>query len=138
MKKLRKQDRDALEVVCTMVKERLHIEHWRCYYSFEKASCDDTETQKSAAQCRLYPDNNRICICFFDGFWEYNAEEQLHCLIHEHVHAVLQPYSQLVGVLLKDLSTDGKWLTGKWERQTSEHVTDHLEAVLYDLLKDKL
>ncbi len=134
MKPLTKSDKARFNKICEEVRKYLHIEHWRYLYEFAKNDHEEGRT----AEAGIYKHNSRIDLTFFPVFFEQDANSQLRTIIHEHIHCVLMRYDHLLNGIIKLLGDSESKAYWKLADITSEHVTDHLESVLYDLLKDKL
>lgn len=135
VQKLRKSDRRHFEDVCRRLREQLHLEHWRCDYRFT----DKDEDAIASYNCPKSLGNRRVWIDIHKPFWEYDGDEQLRTLIHEHVHAILSPYEQALVTAISEMHpSDKPWATHLVRSGMAEIVTDHLEAVLYDLLHSRI
>jgi hypothetical protein len=134
VQKLTKRDRKRFDDVCRRIRGALHLEHWRVEYRLT------SKDENIAACCYLPPTGyRRVWIDIHKGFWEATGESQLRTLIHEHVHALLSPYDQAGKELIQRLHASDQELASTLHRNAaSEQVTDHLESVLFDLLRDRL
>lgn len=137
MKLMKKNDGKEFDRVCALIRQALHMEHWRCEYEQE---CENPEHGDDAnATCFAPPlGNRRVWIHIKKPFYEdSSAEQQRRTLIHEHVHALLSPYDQ-ASVEVRDLLHRSDRDSASFLfKAASEGVTDHLEAVLWDLLRER-
>jgi len=118
--------------VCREIRRIFHLEKWRSDYDI------DAKSEDGAFATTYTPEvNKRIWIDFRPEFWEADGKEQLKTLIHEHVHCILCEYTQLVQYLEQDLGKKESEYVERMRQIASEHITDHLEAVIYDLINDR-
>lgn len=130
MKKLRKQDRARFDAICEVIRETLHLEHHCARYTFSTE--DESGTHASS---NMLLSGRRLWIEIGKAFWGLTAEEQVRTLIHEHIHVVVMPYDQSVFYVVKNShESDARWADAMVSK-TREHVTDHLECVIFDLMK---
>ena len=132
MKPLKKSDRRRFNEICKLIRQTLHIDHWRTSYIVD-AKADGT----AAATYYHYDEGDYITIYLRPFFWqEDDAEWQIRALIHEHCHAVLCPMVQAYNAIPSHPSDSqgAKSIFGL----ANERVTCHLEAIIYDLIRDKL
>ena len=122
--------------MCEAIRETLHIEHWDAIYSFEP-SAEDNDRYDAFEHGRGEGRDIRLTFC--RGFWDKPSyESQLKTLIHEHLHSLMQPYDNAAALVGQWSHTADKC----WVEQTcnlgKEHVVDHLAAVVFDLVKERL
>lgn len=123
-----------MEDICAEVRKILHIDDWRYNYFFAKKPEDNSD---SSAQCFQYDKNERITIGFYDCFFDYEeVEVQLKVIIHEHLHAIMTPFMQINKNITRTQSEDTIFFVRNWHSTVEERVVDHLESVIYDLIKD--
>ena len=132
---LKKSDRKRFDDLCIEIRRNLHILHFRPDYLFAKESHDEKYV---VGRYHTHDAGDYADFSIYDGFWRGNYEWQLRVLIHEHVHAVLSPITQWYNGACTRLHPSDKDLLKDDFIRTDERVTHHLEAILFDLLKDRL
>lgn len=124
--------RKRFDEVCDIIREALHVEHWEARYDFEK----NEKGSNAYAEQKMYCEGRRIWIVVYDHFWGLATKEQYTTLIHEHIHAVMIPYDQMVHRMVDwSHETDRRWSNDVTDKGR-EHVVDHLTSVIYDLIAD--
>jgi hypothetical protein len=133
--KLTKKHRRRFDDICRTIREVLHIEHWESKYTIKSKQPEDRSTLTAQNQC--YAEGRRIWIVIFPYFYGLESNEQLRTLIHEHIHATMNPYNQVVGKIMDwSHDSDRRWVE-MIETKVNENLTDHLTSVIYDLIYDR-
>ncbi|PQO47387.1 hypothetical protein [Blastopirellula marina] len=121
--------------VLQAVAEALHLEHWEARYTQEDTQPEDRPNLLAVNRC--VSEGRRLWIVFYPALYECDGEEQLRTIIHEYVHALHNPYVQVIGQMIDwSHEADRRW-SEMIETKMNEHVTDHLTSAIYDLIKDR-
>jgi len=137
VRSLKKDDPKSFDRVNARVRSFLHLDHIEIEYIIhdepdeddpEMFACRTMHTQGSSCKIEYYP-----------KFWNVGADRQLRIIIHEHVHTVMTLHDQSVYKIIRDgLHSADQPMAEAYMINTKEHVVEHLEGVLYALLKDKI
>jgi hypothetical protein len=138
MKPLKKSERWRFDDICRKIRTLLDLEHWKVFYEF--SAHHDEDNQGRGTLCCFHAQiGRRIHIEIGDEFWKLCANDQVHSLLHEHCHAMQNGYLFVEKEIVNRAIHNSEWR--QWHDRfthANEQYTDHLESLLYDLLKDKL
>jgi len=119
--------------VCKIIREALKIDHVRHSYIFEKKDDDDT-----ACRYRVYDEGDYISIKVFPVFWDEPLDWQVRSLIHEHCHHICTPTTQAYNSIIEWVHAADVQGCKQLYSKADERIVCHWEAVIYDLIKDRL
>lgn len=126
--------RRRFDAVCLEIRKALKIDHYQCCYHVDAAESGD-----SIATFNGYVEGDYVIISLRPSFWETISDAwQIRALVHEHVHALLQPLTQAYDKIVDRLPNSDVSMAKGLFTLCDERVTCHVESVLFDLLKPRL
>lgn len=138
IKPLKKSDKERFDCICEEIRKYLHVEHWKHFYEFTDDNDEDSDGRGTLAV--FHPQKGRrIHIEIQKDFWTIGYEEQIRTLLHEHVHVMQNGYLFVEREIVRLACHSSEWKN--WDERfnhENEQSTDHMEAILFDLLKERL
>jgi hypothetical protein len=133
---MRKLTRNNIFPVLKKIRKHLHLEHWEHSYEFPEEQPEDRPNL--LATNFTYYEGRSLLIRIYPKLFSLELEHQLRTLIHEHIHALMNPYIQVIDEFIEMCHvSDRRWME-MIENKLNEQLVDFLTSVLYDLLKEKL
>lgn len=124
-----KAGRLRLEAVCKVVREGLGLGSIPYVYDYPK------EANTSLAVAFIPEAGWSLWIKFYPKFWRLSLNDQLHTIVHEHIHVTMIPLMQTI-LISPDYKKDKVYKDRVY--RADEIVTDHLVIPLFTYLQPQI